>query len=169
MTFAETLLPEFDHELAGCRKELERLPEGRFDFSPHPKSKTLGALANHLASIPGWLVGIMRMTELDFSDPAVRASMPAPVDHVGELLDVFDRQVALGRQVLAAASDSDFAVLWTGKMDGHVFVAMPRIVVVRAFVLSHLIHHRAQLGVYLRLLDRPLPALYGPSADETGM
>jgi len=169
MSLAQTLLPEYDHEMAGCRKELERIPDGRFDYKPHAKSSTLGQLANHLATIPGWLASTMRDTEMEFNDPKVKAAMPAPVDTRAALLALFDRCVSHGREVLAGVPDSEFAVTWTGKSDGKVVLAMPRIAVYRGFIMNHLIHHRAQLGVYLRLLEVPVPAIYGPSADETGM
>ena len=169
MSIAQTLLPEYDHEMAGCRKELERLPDGQFDFKPHAKSSTLGQLANHLATIPGWLTTTMRDTEMEFNDPVVRASMPAPVGTREALLALFDQGAAKGRAALAEVPDAGFAVTWTGKSDGKVVLAMPRIAVYRGFIMNHLIHHRAQLGVYLRLLDVPVPAIYGPSADEVGM
>ena len=169
MTIAQTLLPEYDHEMAGCRKELERIPNGQFDFRPHPKYSPLGQLANHLATIPGWLASTMHDTGMEFNDPAAKAAMPAPVGTREALLDLFDRCVAHGREVLAAVPDSEFAVTWTGRSDGKVVLALPRIAVYRSFIMNHFIHHRAQLGVYLRLLDVPVPAIYGPSADETGM
>lgn len=168
MSIAQTLLPEFDHEMAGCRTTLERVPDGRFDFQPHPKSMTLQQLANHVASIPGWGASTMTTTELDFSLPETRAKMPAPVTTRKALLESFDQGAAAARASLAAAADADFAVTWSGKSDGKVLFAMPRIAVYRSFILNHLIHHRAQLSLYLRLLDVPVPALYGPSADETG-
>jgi uncharacterized damage-inducible protein DinB len=169
MSIAQTLLPEYDHEIAGTRKELERVPDGRFDYKPHAKSSTLGHLANHLATIPGWLGTTMRETGMDFSDPKVRAAMPAPVGSREALLALFDRCASQGREVLAAVPDGEFQVIWTGKSDGKVVLSMPRIAVYRGLIMSHLIHHRAQLGVYLRMLDVPVPAIYGPSADETGM
>jgi len=169
MSIAQTLLPEYDHELAGCRKELARVPDGQFDFRPHPKSSTLGQLVNHLATIPGWLTSTLRETELEFNDPAVQAAMPAPVATRDALLALFDRCAAQGRAVLADTPDSDFAVTWTGKSHGQVVLSLPRSAVYRGFIMNHLIHHRAQLGVYLRLLDVPVPAIYGPSADESGM
>ena len=162
MSIAQTLLPEYDHEIAGTRKELERIPDGRFDYKPHAKSSTLGHLANHLATIPGWLGTTMRETEMEFNDPKAKAAMPAPVGSREALLALFDRCAAQGR-------DGEFQVIWTGKSDGKVVLSMPRIAVYRGLIMSHLIHHRAQLGVYLRMLDVPVPAIYGPSADETGM
>ena len=169
MSIAQSLLSEYDHEMAGCRKELERIPDGKFDFKPHAKSSTLGQLSNHLAGIPGWIVGTLSATEMDFNDPKVKDMMPAPVDSRAALLALFDRCAAEGRTALAATPDVDFGVTWTGKSDGKVVMAMPRIAVYRGFIMNHLIHHRAQLGVYLRLLEVPVPAIYGPSADEPGM
>ena len=169
MNIAQTLLPEYDHEVAGCRKELERIPDGRFDYKPHARSSTLGQLANHMAAIPGWLKSAMRDTELEFNDPKVKASMPAPAGTREALLSLFDRCASQGREILAATPDGEFAVTWTGKHDGKVVLAMPRIAVYRGLIMNHMIHHRAQLGVYLRMLDVPVPAIYGPSADEPGM
>jgi len=169
MTLAQTLLPEYDHELAGCRKELERIPDGRFDYKPHPKSSTLGHLAHHLATLPGWLTSTLRETEMDFNDPKVKAAIPAPVGTRDALLALFDGAAAQGREALAAASDGDFMVTWTARSNGKVVMAMPRIAVYRSFIMNHMIHHRAQLGVYLRLLDQPVPSIYGPSADESGL
>lgn len=169
MSIAQTLLPEYDHEMVGCRKEFERIPDGKFDFKPHTKSSTLGQLCNHMAGIPGWISGTLRATEMDFSDPKVKAMMPAPVATRAALLELFDRCAAEGRAALSDTPDSEFGVTWTGKSDGKVVMAMPRIAVYRGFIMNHLIHHRAQLGVYLRLLDVPVPAIYGPSADEPNM
>jgi uncharacterized damage-inducible protein DinB len=168
MAIAQSLLPEFDAEMASCRKELERIPDAQLDYRPHPKSFTLVQLANHLATIPGWVASTMNLSELDFSDPATLAGMPKPVSSRDELLAIFDHGVGAARTLLAQASDGDFAVTWSGKNDGQVLFAMPRIGVYRLFIMNHLIHHRAQLGVYLRLLDVPVPAIYGPTADETG-
>jgi uncharacterized damage-inducible protein DinB len=166
MAIAQTILPEFDHEMAGCRKTLERIPDAKFGFKPHPKSSSLGDLANHLAAVPGWVTSTMGATELDFSAPETLAKMPDKAHTREALLAVFDRGVASGRALLAGAPDSDFGVVWSGKSQGQTLFALPRIAVLRSFILNHAIHHRAQLGVYLRLLDVPVPALYGPSADE---
>jgi len=169
MAIAQTLLPEFDHEMAGCRTALARIPAGQFAYKPHARSFSLGELANHLAAIPGWVASTMDRTHLDFSAPETRASMPAPVSTPEGLLALFDQGVADARARLAAASDPDYQVVWSGLNEGKVLFAFPRIAVLRSFILNHAIHHRAQLCVYLRMLDVPVPALYGPSADETGM
>jgi uncharacterized damage-inducible protein DinB len=167
MAIAPTLLPEFDHEMAGCRTTLERIPSTRFDFKPHAKSFSLGQLANHLASVPSWATTTLETTELDFIDPDVAAKMPLPSATTEGLLETFDRGVTAARAALAAASDADLMVVWTGKSHGKVVFAFPRLAVYRSFIMNHMIHHRAQLALYLRLLDLPVPALYGPTADET--
>ena len=161
MAISETLLPEYDQEIATTRKFLERVPAQDAAWKPHPKSMALGDLAVHVATVPSWVAPTMRMTELDFST----VPPPRPFTSLEALLAVFDKGAAAGRAALAQASDADFAVAWSLKEGGRTFFTAPRAVVMRSFVLSHLIHHRAQLGVYLRLRDVPLPPCYGPSAD----
>ncbi|NTV73404.1 MAG: damage-inducible protein DinB [Holophaga sp.] len=166
MSIAQALLPEFEHEIAGVRRVLERIPVEHLEYRPHPKSMTLGQLANHLATMPGWIVSTLSRTELDFALPETRALMPEPSTTIEGLLSTLDAGREEASKALAKASDADFQVTWSGKADGKVLFAMPRIAVVRGFVLNHAIHHRAQATVYLRMLDVPVPALYGPSADE---
>ena len=168
MSIAQSLLPEYDHEMAGCRKTLERVPDEHFDYKPHAKSFSMEQLANHLATIPGWVASTLNLTELDFSAPETVAGMPPTAHTRKALLDLFDQGVAEGRALLAQTSDEAFAVTWTGKSQGQVVLALPRIAVYRGFIMNHAIHHRAQLCGYFRMLDIPVPALYGPSADETG-
>ncbi|HLO67755.1 MAG TPA: DinB family protein [Holophaga sp.] len=166
MAIAASLLPEFEHEMAGLRRVIERIPEDRLDYRPHPKSFTLGELANHLAGMPSWVVGTLATTEMDFALPETMAGLPKPSDRVAGMLATLDDGVKQAKESLGRASDGDLQVTWSGKEGGKVLFAMPRIAVVRSFVLNHMIHHRAQLTVYLRLLDIPVPGLYGPSADE---
>ncbi len=166
MSITQSLLPEFEHELAGLRRTLERVPVDRLDYRPHPKSFTLGELANHLASIPSWTVSTMTAVELDFSLPENQAKMPKPSATVEGMLRILDEGVVAAREALIQASDADYQVAWSLKNEGQVLLTLPRIAVIRGFVLNHLIHHRAQLTVYLRMLDIPVPSLYGPSADE---
>jgi uncharacterized damage-inducible protein DinB len=164
MALKEMLLPEFDQEAAATRLLLERVPAQDAGWKPHPKSASLGALAVHVANLASWLGMTLTSTELDL---AVTPT-PAPFTTVDALLATFDKNVATSRAALAKAVDADFAVLWSLKSGGQIYLTFPRAVIVRSFVLSHLIHHRAQLGVYLRLRDVPLPPCYGPTAD-TGM
>jgi len=165
MGFVDTLLPEFDHEITITRKVLERVPEDRLDWKPHAKSYAAGQLAQHLATIPYW--GTMTMSEVEI-DLALLPP-PAPLHTRGDILAVFERNAASARAALLGKSDAELKAQWSLKRDGHVIFSMPKQAVWRSLVISHLIHHRAQLGVYLRLLDVPVPSTYGPSADEGGL
>ncbi|MBI4913477.1 MAG: maleylpyruvate isomerase N-terminal domain-containing protein [Acidobacteria bacterium] len=166
MSIAHSLLPEFDHEMAGLRRLLERIPGDRMDFRPHPKSFSLHELANHLAFVPRWATATMETTELEFSSPEVQAMRPTPADSAAGLVKILDEGLPVARERLASASDEAYLVPWSGKNGGKVLFTLPRIAVIRGMVLNHMIHHRAQATVYLRMLDVPVPALYGPSADE---
>lgn len=156
------LLPEYDQEMANTRKMLERVPDEHLDFRPHPKSYTLRDLAAHVANLPTWASVTLTTTELDLDQPWER-EVPTSRDAI---LAEFDSAAADGRAVLEKAGDGDMEVDWTLRTGDQVWFTTPRAAVLRSFVLSHLIHHRAQLGVYLRLLDIPVPGMYGPTADE---
>ena len=166
MPMTDALLPEFDHEMANTRKVLERVPEDRLDWRPHPKSWTMGALATHLATLPWWAVETLQRTELDIMPGGKPGPSPAEVKSRSELLERFDKNVGAGRAALAGTADAAMFQSWTLLSNGQAIMTLPRAAVLRSFVLSHLIHHRAQLGVYLRLNDIPVPSIYGPSADE---
>jgi uncharacterized damage-inducible protein DinB len=168
MSISETILPEFDHEMANTRKTLERVADDKFDWKPHEKSMTLGALSSHVANIPGWTASTFSGNELDIQPEGAEPYSEPEAKSVKELLEMFDKNAASARAALAGASDEAWQGKWSLKMTGKTFFTLPRTAVVRGFILSHLIHHRAQLGVYLRLLDIPVPAIYGPSADEGG-
>ena len=165
MPFSQSLLPEFEEEMKNTRKLLECVPDGKFDYQPHPKSMTLGRLASHVAEVPGWVKLTLEQEELDL-DPAAQSK---PAATRAELLQVFDRGVADARTKLAAASDTDWQKTWTLKVGGKPVMSMPRAVLMRSMIMNHLIHHRAQLGVFLRLNDVAIPGMYGPSADEPRM
>ncbi|WP_257310519.1 DinB family protein [Geothrix fuzhouensis] len=167
MALAQALLPEFEHEMATLRRVIERVPAAHLDYRPHPKSFTLGDLANHLVNIPGWTVSTMTETELDFGLPETQARQPKPSSTTEGLLRTLDAQVEAALAALTRTSDEAFHVVWSLKNNGQVLFAMPRIAVYRGFVMNHLIHHRAQLAVYLRMLEVPVPSIYGPSADES--
>jgi uncharacterized damage-inducible protein DinB len=162
MPMVDALLPEFDHEMSVTRKVLERVPEDRFDWKPHTKSFSMRDLAQHVATIPMWGSMTLKQPEIDVGGDA----RSAPVASRPELLALFDRHVAETRAALASVSDAELMAPWTLKRDGHVIFTMPKTTVWRSFVMSHLVHHRAQLAVYLRLTDQPVPSMYGPSADE---
>ena len=163
MLIRDALLPEFDHETANTRRLLERVPMEKADWKPHPKSAALGALATHVATIPSWIVPTIQQDSIDLAN----AAPPPPAASREELLATFDRAVAEGRAVLADAGNEVFMEPWSLRSGEQVFFTMPKAAVLRSFVLNHSVHHRAQLGVYLRLNDVPLPGMYGPSADES--
>ena len=165
MSIAQSLLPEFDQEMATTRKILAAVPEGKNDWRPHPRSMTLARLAGHVAELPGWGTVTMQQTELDFM-PVGATMQPGLFTTREATLQTFDNNVKAARAALAGAQDADYMVPWTLKAGGRTIFTLPRIAVVRSFVMNHLIHHRAQLGVYLRLNDIPVPGAYGPSADE---
>jgi uncharacterized damage-inducible protein DinB len=168
MALSAALLPEFDQEMANTRKTLERVPDSKFSWKPHEKSGAMGWLAGHVASIPGWLAFTIKQDSLDLAPGGVQMQPPPPPRNNQELLAEFDKNVKEGRAVLAAASDAELMKPWSLLNNGKVTMTLPKLAVVRGFVMNHLIHHRAQLGVYLRLNNIPVPAIYGPSADEGG-
>ena len=162
MSIADSFLPEFDSEMASTRKVLSRVPADKWDWKPHAKSRSLGELATHVAELPRWG---MRMKGESFQ---VGSEKPPSLRSADELVARLDQNAAAARESIAGMSESDldgeFRVL---KPDGAVFFALPRRAVPRRVLLNHLIHHRGQLTVYLRLLDVPLPTIYGPTADES--
>ena len=167
MALSEALLPEFDQEMANTRQTLERVPEDKLGWKPHQKSGTMGWLATHLANIPGWVTFTLDNDSLDLAPPGGASVDPLPpANSRNELLEMFDKNVAAARAALAGAGDAQLAKPWSLLKGGKTVLSMPRITVLRSFVMNHTIHHRAQLGVYLRLNNVPVPAIYGPSADE---
>jgi uncharacterized damage-inducible protein DinB len=163
MSIAQALLPEFDYEMANTRKTLERIPENQLDFKPDPKSMPLGRLAGHITEMVGW-GGTTLTTESLNMDPSTYTPMVATSR--AQLLAEFDKNVASTRAALAGASDQSMLAPWTLSMKGDPMFTMPRVGVIRSMIMNHVIHHRAQMTVYLRLTGVPVPALYGPSADE---
>ena len=162
MPFSETLLPEFDEEMKNTRKLLDCVPDGKFDYQPHPKSMTLGRLASHVAELPGWTKETLDLEVLEMG-PDMKPTIAATK---ADLLRTFDQGVAAARERIAKATDADWHVVWTFKYNGQTIMSMPRAAVMRSVVMNHMIHHRAQLGVFLRLNDVAIPGMYGPSADE---
>jgi uncharacterized damage-inducible protein DinB len=160
VTIAETFLPEFDTEMATTRRVLERVPSDKVNWKPHPKSFSMGHLAQLVSWMPGWITNMLGDTSLD-----LRASATYTNEKTETLLAGFDENVAQARAALAAATDADFAVAWSLKFGERVVMTLPRRDVVRQ-TINHLVHHRGQLTVYLRLVDVPVPSIYGPTADE---
>ncbi|MGJ5815299.1 DinB family protein [Paludibaculum fermentans] len=166
MAISELLKSELEQELAKTRKTLERLPEDKLTFKPHDKSFELGALATHLATIPLWGKMTMESTEFDLAPGGKPLEQPARITSAADAVARFDQHAADITAAVAAASDDAFLTDWALMMNGNVMFKMSRYAVIRSMILNHLIHHRAQVGVYYRLLDIPVPAVYGPSADE---
>ena len=167
MSIAQSFLPEFDHEMATTRKLIERTPEGMLAWKPHEKSMSLGQLAIHLSTIPYWGTVTMLQTALDFNPPGGGGYKTPQLATVAEMLAEFDKNVVQARAAIAGASDADFMVGWSLQNGGHTIFTMPRVAVLRTFVMNHVIHHRGQFSVYLRLQNVPLPSIYGPTADES--
>ena len=165
MALRDALLPEFDHEMATTRRLLERVPDGEFEWKPHEKSMTLGRLAAHIANIPYWCSVTLETTvfELDSLPSDDQRQLPGSQLAV---VQEFDAKVRTARGLLAAAIDAELLMPWTLRKGGQEMFTMPRISALRSFVMNHIIHHRGQLSVYLRLKNVPLPSIYGPTADE---
>ena len=166
MAISASVLPEFEHEMANTRKILAIVPEVDVAWKPHPKSTSLGALALHLSNIPHWASVTLEQTELDLAPPGGPPYDPPKFESVAKALDAFDANVSAGKSAIAAASDADWMVPWSLKHGGKTIFSLPRVAVMRSFVLSHMIHHRGQMTVYLRLRNVSLPGIYGPSADS---
>lgn len=165
MAIKDALLPEFDHEMGTTRRLLERTPEAELAWKPHEKSMSLGQLAGHIVNIPHWCHAILEHSSFDVASAGEDARPKSP-ESVASLLAEFDKKVADARAGLAAAADAEMLAPWTFKQGGQELFTMPRVAALRSFIMNHLIHHRGQFSVYLRLKNVPLPSIYGPTADE---
>jgi uncharacterized damage-inducible protein DinB len=162
VAFTDGLLPEFDHEMGTTRKLLERLPDQHLGWKPHERSMSLARLATHIAEIPQWGERVLNQNEVNLTG----AYQPREEQSRDAILALFDGAAAQARKTLASKSDGELMAPWTLKRDGKTLFTMPKVAMIRSMLLSHLIHHRGQLSVYLRMNNVPLPAMYGPSADE---
>ena len=163
MAMADGLIAELEHEAANTRRLLERVPEAELGWRPHPKSMSLGVLAGHQAETLGW--GVVILTQ-DHQDLDPEKYQPAVPKTVTELLAAFDQNLAAFKAALGKLTDVQLRAPWTLSVKGKVVFTRPRVAVIRSMILNHAVHHRGQLTVYLRLKNVPLPAIYGPSADE---
>ena len=165
MPLSDLLIPEFDAEIATTRKVLERVPDDRIEWRPHQKSFPMGHLAQLVAMIPGWTMHVLTKTEFDIAPregpSAVYRFLP-----VDQLLKMFDKNAADARPLIQGVTDAALQEQWTLKAAGNVVNTMPRYMTYRTLMLNHLVHHRAQLGIYLRLTDQMVPQMYGPTADD---
>ena len=164
MAINDTLLPEFDHEMATTRRLLDRVPDAEFAWKPHDKSMSLGELSGHLANLPMWCSAVLDAAEYDLATlPSPRGQAPASR---AALLKDFDTRVGAARASLVQRTDAELLTPWTLRRGTHEIFTLPRISAIRSFVMNHSIHHRGQLSVYLRLKNVPVPPMYGPTADE---
>ena len=166
MNYVETILPEFDREMANTRKLLELVPEHKLGWQAHSSSHTIGWNANHLAEILGWVDGMLTAPSWEIAPIGGELYQSPKLTSRREILALFDRNVAAARKAIAAVKDEDLTQPWSLLHEGKPLFTMPRAKVIRNFVLNHLIHHRAILCVYLRLNDIAVPGLYDPSGDE---
>lgn len=157
---------ELEREAASTRRTLERVPEGQNSWKPHPKSMELGYLASLVATMPSWIISMVKQNELDISSPAAEKFKPLQWKSRGELIAALDRSVASANEALSTTNDDHLLTPWKFVVGGHVVSENPRHIMIRESVFNHLAHHRGQLTVYLRLNEAPVPAIYGPSADE---
>ena len=160
MRIGESMLTEFDMEMATTRKLLERVPSDKGAWKPHPKSFPLGHLAQLVSSMPGWITNVLHETALNLA-----GGQGYTLEKTETLVEQFDKNVKEARAALATVTDEDLQVAWSLKHGDKVLFSAPRIAVTRQ-TINHLVHHRGQLSVYLRMVDVPLPSIYGPTADE---
>lgn len=163
---ASALIAELEHESKTTRTCLERVPADKFDWTPHEKSMTFGRLASHIAEMVGWTGPTLQYPELDFAKMDYKPFEPKTSE---ELLEYFDKNVAEAVDVLRNTTDDIFMENWTMRNGETVYFTLPKVAVMRSFVMNHIVHHRGQLSVYLRLSDIAVPSIYGPSADEGQM
>lgn len=166
MKISESMLPEFDQEMANTRKVLERVPAAKFSWKPHVKSFSFGDLAGHVANMAEWAGLTLNSDSFDYAPPGGQPYETPKITSTEQLVASFDKSVREARSALAAADDDKMMAPWTLMAGGQAIMTMPRAAVIRTFVMNHIIHHRAQLTVYMRLNDIPVPGLYGPTADE---
>lgn len=166
MSLSKTLLPEYDQEMATTRRVLDRVPEDQFGWQPHEKSMSLGRLATHVAELAGWAKTFLKDDSFDLAPPGGGGYQAQVAPSRSALLEMFDKNVASTRAAIEATDDATFMQKWTLLKGGQSIFTLPRIAVLRTMLLNHVIHHRGQLTVYLRLTGTPVPSVYGPTADE---
>jgi uncharacterized damage-inducible protein DinB len=166
MSISDLLLPEFENEMAVTRRVLERVPDDKGEWKPHEKSFPMAHLAQLVARLPGWTTMMMKQTEIDIAPRDGPRSPGYSIEKTATLLAEFDKNAAGARAALAAAQDADFDVPWTLNKGGVTMMTQSRYQMLRSMVLNHMVHHRAQLGLYLRMVDGKVPQMYGPTADE---
>ncbi len=168
MAIRDVLLPELETEAAATRRMLERVPDAKLEWKPAEKSMSMNQLASHLANLPSWGLHALESDELDINPPGGEPMVPPSPEGVAAIVEMFDSNIAKLREAISSTDDEALGRTWTLKSGGEAVFSLPKAGVLRSMVINHIIHHRGQLTVYLRLNDVPLPMTYGPSADETG-
>lgn len=163
MSISEALLGEMEYEAATTRKVIERIPAEKFDWKPHEKSMGMAQLASHISEMFGWTPMTLNQPELDFAKFDYKPYVPTSSE---DLLEFFDKNVAEATTTLKNTSDEVFFESWSMRNGEEIYFTMPKAATMRSFIMNHIVHHRGQLSVYLRLNDIPVPSIYGPSADE---
>ncbi len=163
MSVVDSMIQELDFEVDTTRRVLERVPRDNLEWQPHPKSFSIGKMAMHVATIPGMFARLLAEDYVDFAEWDFESTDPNPAV---DLIALMEESVADAKEWLASVDDEQAFAIWRGAVEGNEVAAAPRIAVIRTMIFNHLYHHRGQLCVYLRLLDIPVPAIYGPSADE---
>lgn len=163
MSMNEAFLGELGYEAMSTRKILERVPTEKFDWKPHEKSMTMGQLANHVADMFAWYALTLDTDELDFASGSYKPPKP---DNTGDLVALFDKNLAMANESIGKSNAENFGQMWTLRSGEHVIFSLPKTAALRTFVINHIVHHRGQLSLYLRMNDIPVPSIYGPSADE---
>lgn len=164
MPINSSLIAELKQEASNTRKMIERVPDENLAWSPHKRSMTLGRLATHIADIPVWFERVLNAEVYDFSTSGYKRD---DLDNVQEILNLFDERIAEAKITLGNSTDDILNATWTLKRGEQIYFTLPRKVSLRNFAFNHMYHHRGQLSVYLRLLDIPVPGMYGPTADES--
>lgn len=166
MSLREKIFADFEQEMANTRKCLERVPNDKWDWKIHEKSNTIGWVAGHLAEIPSWAVSAIQEDGFDICPPDAPPVQPIRPQTIEETLEIFDKNLAEARAAMATFQDEDLDKPWSLLNGGQALFTMPKMTVIRSWVINHSIHHRAILTVYFRVNDIPVPAIYGPSGDE---
>ncbi len=169
MRIGQSMIPEFDMEMANTRKVLERVPDDKLAWKIHEKSNTIGWVANHLADIAGWMDMTVNHDSLDVDPPGGKPFRSPSLGSTEEIVALFDENFAKSRPILEEVEDATLMQNWTLLQGGNEIMTLPKLAVVRTWIFNHTIHHRAHLCVYLRVHDVPVPGLYGPSADDPGV
>lgn len=169
MSMSDRMVPAFDQIIEGTRRHLAAIPDDRLEWRPHEKSFTIGELGTHLANLPMWTMATLGQDAFDVAPPGEEPPRQPPLGSTDQIVAALEENATAARDAIASASDEDMMKDWTLLSGGESLFTLPKIAVLRSFIMDHMIHHRGQLTVYLRLLDVPVPQTFGPTADFPDM